>query len=457
MNVLVTGATGFLGKYLLPKLRDRGHDITVLTRNIDSAKFFLPVACNILKWEPLHENLDPKIFKNIDAVIHLAGAGIADKRWSLNRKYEIERSRIFSTRNLINALKKLETKPKIFLGASAIGFYKESSEKSLEEDEPKGQGFLSNLCAEWEKEIFSAKNLGIRTAAFRIGFLIGRGGVAMGHLLPIFKLGLGGPLGRGHQIVSWAHVEDCAKMFVHGLENDSLNGIYNAVAPQPVSNKTLVKTLAGKLNRPTWIPTPAFCVKLVLGEMSQLLLESKNISSKKIQISGFLFDYPDINSAIEEICSTPNHHIQTEQWVPLKTNYTFKFFSNAYNLEKTMPSFLKFKINRQSTLRTKDGSRLSFSFNFLEIPFRWKSKIIEWKPPYHFVNIQLKGPFDYWQHTHSFEESNGGALIRQNIEFRFPFGPIGELLGNILIKDKLKNIIILHLKNAQEFFSHKKS
>ncbi len=455
MNVLVTGATGFLGKYLLPKLKNRGHEITILTRNTNSAKFFLPVACKVLKWNPLHEEIDPNLFKNIDAVIHLAGAGIADKRWSLNRKYEIERSRIISTRNLINAVKKLKTKPKIFLGASAIGFYKESFEHALEEDGAKDQGFLSNLCEEWEKEIFSAKALGIRTIAFRIGFLIGRGGIAMDRLLPIFKMGLGGPLGRGRQIVSWAHVEDCAQMFLHGLENDSLKGVYNAVAPEPVSNKTFVKTLAEKLNRPSWMPTPAFFIKLALGEMSQLLLESKNISSKKIQKSGFLFNYPDINSAMNEICSTPNYHIEIEQWAPSKINHTFKFFSNAYNLEKTMPPSLRFKINRQSTLRTKSDSRLSFSFNFLEIPFRWKSKISEWEPPYKFGSTQLKGPFDYWKHTHNFEKSNGGTLIRHNIEYQFPFGPIGELIGNILVKEKLKDIIASHLKITQEFLFHK--
>ena len=207
MKVLVTGATGFIGRKLVCELIQRGHDVSILTRDSESASQRLPVNCEVYQWRP--ELYPPKFeaFKEVNAVIHLAGENIAGERWTESQKKTIKDSRVLSTRNLVNAMRSLHHTPEVFLSASAIGFYGNGRPTELYEDLPGGKGFLANVCQEWEQAIFNAKDIGIRTIALRIGLVLGYDGGAMKKMLAPFWAGLGGKLGGGDQWMSWIHVK----------------------------------------------------------------------------------------------------------------------------------------------------------------------------------------------------------------------------------------------------------
>jgi uncharacterized protein (TIGR01777 family) len=314
MKVMIAGATGFIGKQLIKKLNEKGHQIVVLTRNSDSARFHLPVHCEIKTWNPEQDSLAPEALKGVDAVINLAGEGIADGRWTASRKGKIMQSRVMSVRRLVEAMKAMDKKPKFFVSASAIGFYGDRGEKLLDESTCEGHGFLSEVCQAWENEIFKAKDLGVRTVACRVGMVLGHDGGALNKMLPPFKLGLGGRLARGSQWMSWIHIDDLVNMLIHASDTPSLDGVYNAVSLNPVRNDEFTNVLGKVLKRPTVFPVPGFILKIGLGELSELLLASQNVSARKICASGFTFKYPQLKEALEEVCEHPYHEIQMEQW-----------------------------------------------------------------------------------------------------------------------------------------------
>jgi len=454
MKVLVTGATGFVGKELIKKLNANGHEILVLTRNSDSAKFRIPVHCEIVTWDPEKYSLSPSVLKGVDAVINLAGEGIADARWTPERKRALIQSRVLSARRLIDAMSYMNSKPKVFLSASAIGFYGDQGDQLLNEESAKGNGFLSEVCQSWENETLKAKHFGIRTVALRIGMVLGHDGGALEKMLPPFQLGVGGKLGSGTQWMSWIHIHDLVEMMAFSIENPSADGIYNAVSPNPVRNREFTKTLGQELKRPTLFPVPKFILKIVLGELSELLLGSQRVISKKISDRGFKFKYPHVQEALKEVCGNPYHEIKTEQWVPQPLDKTFLFFKDAKNLEKLTPEFLKFKVLNQSTPEIKEGTKLNYRISLHGFPVGWQSKIIDWKPDKKFSDVQLKGPYSYWHHTHEFEEKNGGTLIRDRVLYKVPFGIPGDLVGGRWVRKDLENIFTYRQKTIETLLAH---
>ena len=309
MKILVTGATGFVGKTLLPLLTEKGHEIIILTRDINSAQVRVPVVCKIIEWDPVKPL--SHIEDNIDIVINLCGENVASGRWTPKRKQAINNSRILATRNLIHYFRKTSYPIKAWISASAIGIY----ENSIVSDEsaPSGKGFLAKICKDWEEENFKARGLNIRTIAFRIGIVLGFDGGAMKKMLPVFKLGLGGNVSSGNQWMSWIHVRDLAGLIVEAINNPSFEGPVNAVSPNPVTNREFTSTLAGILKRPAFFPIPGWILKLLLGEMSQLLLNSQIISTDLPKIWGYKFIYPQLKNALKIICDQAGHTLAVEQ------------------------------------------------------------------------------------------------------------------------------------------------
>ena len=291
-KVLITGGNGLVAQRLAFLLTQKGYQIFFLSRS-ESNK-------NTYKWDINQKYIDPNAFINTSHIIHLAGAGVADSRWTDSRKKEIYNSRIDSTKLLADYITKSNSNIKTFISASAVGYYGfgNNSEKVSETNKP-GSDFLANVCIDWEKEAFEIANDKIRTVILRIGIVLSSKGAALGKLLPIFKLGFGSAIGSGKQIMPWIHIDDLCNMFINSIENQSYNGIYNAVAPNPVSNFEFSKTLAQILKRPFFIPNiPTFILKIIMGKMAIMITTGVNAESKKIENLGFKFKFNYLKEAL---------------------------------------------------------------------------------------------------------------------------------------------------------------
>ena len=293
-SILVTGGTGFIGNALSDLLRENGHSVLILSRT----KTDYP---NTFYWNLAEHYIDPEAIIKADYIIHLAGEGIADKRWTKERKHLLISSRVDSANLLFEKVKELNPNLKGFISASGIGYYgATTSEKIYNENDAAGRDFVSAICKLWEKAANQFNKINIRTVIFRTGVVISKEGGALEKLSQPIKLGVGAALGSGKQFIPWIHLEDLCNIYLYAIENEEIKGIYNAVAPEQLTNKSLTKIIANKLKKPLWLPNiPAFVMKLILGKMAAIILEGSRVSSEKIMATGFKFNYPTIKEALD--------------------------------------------------------------------------------------------------------------------------------------------------------------
>ncbi len=294
VKVIVTGGTGLVGNKLVTYLKQKGYEVNVLCRN--------PKQVNEYKWNIEKETIDEAVFEGATAIIHLAGAGIADERWTDSRKKVIIESRTKSAELLYNYLSKINHNITTFISASAVGFYGDRENELLTEESQNGSGFLAEVCQLWENAADKFNALNISVSKIRIGIVLSKDGGALPKLdLPI-KFGIGAYIGNGKQYVPWIHIDDLCKIFIFVLEHQNLNGTYNACGPETTTNKEMSKTIAKVLNRPFIpFPAPAFILKTVMGEMATMILMSNKCTSKKIIETGYKFQYPTLTLALENI------------------------------------------------------------------------------------------------------------------------------------------------------------
>lgn len=454
MKILITGATGLIGKDLGKKLVAAGHEVSILTRNIEEAKSSLPFPAKILKWKNYSEPLPGTYFEDIDSVIHLAGESIAAGRWTTQAKKRILESRKIGTRRIVEAIKSSNGSVKQFISASAIGIYSPGDDLVHEASLP-GRDFLSEVCQQWEEESQELSRFGVRVINPRIGIVLSRKGGAMDRMLPIFGLGLGGAIGSGKQWMSWIHQEDLTNMFLFFTQNPHLSGAFNAVAPNPVSNLEFSKCLADSLDRRLFLPVPKSIVKLALGEMSTLVTDGQRVSSNKIINEGFEFKYKDLRSALAEISGPlKNGHKEmfSEIWLPKKTTDVFPFFADERNLEKLTPASLKFHVLNKSTTTIQEGTIINYRLKIHGVPIRWKTLIESWEPGRKFVDRQLKGPYKLWHHTHEFEDFAGGTLMRDRVIYKVPLGRVGEMIAGPFVRSDVAKIFSYRKKIIAKLF-----
>ncbi|MCH8543247.1 MAG: TIGR01777 family oxidoreductase [Alcanivorax sp.] len=300
MNILITGGSGFVGQHLCPALARRGHEITVLTRQPRKAAARLPDTVTLV------DDLDAiAADTRFDAVINLAGEGIADRRWSESRKQALLDSRVGVTEALGELFGRLSHKPPLLISGSAVGFYGDAGNAELTESAPAARReFTYLLCDAWEQAARDvAKQHGTRLCVLRIGVVLGRGGGMLGRLLPVYRLGLGAQLGDGSQWFSWIHVDDLVALILRCLDTPAASGVYNAVAPEPVPHGRFHSTLAARCRRPGFMRVPAWPLRLGLGEMSVLLLGGQKVVPRRLLDQGFVFSHPTLDAALDEILS----------------------------------------------------------------------------------------------------------------------------------------------------------
>ncbi len=293
MRILITGGTGFLGEALCPRLAAAGHEVVVLSRQ---AKPRLPdgVAQSVRRLDELQAS-------DVDAVINLAGEPIADARWTESRKKLLLGSRVEITSRLVQWMAASQRRPAVLVSASAVGYYGDQGERAIDEDTPPAPGFTHELCAAWEREALRAEPLGVRVCIARIGAVLDRGGGALQKMLPAFWMGVGGRLGSGRHYFPWIHRVDMVAILQWLVENPSARGAYNCGAPQPVTNAEFTRALGRAVRRPTVLPMPAAALKLLFGEVSEILLGSQRMLPKRLLAEGFEFHYPDIDAALAEM------------------------------------------------------------------------------------------------------------------------------------------------------------
>jgi uncharacterized protein (TIGR01777 family) len=304
-KIIVTGATGFIGRTLCNKLIARDDEVTVFTRNLESAKTVVPGAISYKKWN--YEIMDKCMneLNGIEVVIHLAGANLGAERWNKKYKKLAYESRVISTRNLVKAIKSVDQKPKALICSSAVGIYGNRYDEHLDESSIPADNYLANLCKDWEAEAAKVEEIGIRRVSLRTGLVLSKDEGLLKQMLPAFKLFLGGYLGNGEQWFPWIHIDDIVGIYLHAIDNESagggLSGAVNATSPGIVRMKEFAKTLGEVLNRPALFPIPKFAVKILKGELGDYVTDSQRVIPNKLTHSGYNFKFEKLGNALRDL------------------------------------------------------------------------------------------------------------------------------------------------------------
>ncbi|HWQ13338.1 MAG TPA: TIGR01777 family oxidoreductase [Roseiflexaceae bacterium] len=325
-RVVVTGATGHIGRPLCRRLRERGYSVVVFSRNPAAARRSVPGAAEYVAWRPEEQGAWAAAVDGAHAVIHLAAASLFERRWSAAYKREIVESRRLGTRGLVRAMAQARARPKVFVSMSAVGYYGPHGDEPLDEHAPPGDDFLARVCRDaWESEAARAEELGVRTVIVRSGVVIGGEGPmrlpidlrgaslsrpglilkteegALPLLVLPFHFFLGGPILPGTQYISWIHIDDIVGILLMALEDERVRGPINATAPEPRTNREFVRTIGRVMGRPAWLPIPGFALRLLLGEMGDMVTTGQRVIPRKAQELGYRFAHPELEEALRSI------------------------------------------------------------------------------------------------------------------------------------------------------------
>jgi uncharacterized protein len=300
MNIFMTGGTGFLGTALTSAFIGQNHTVTILSRSAGKPKR-LPPQVSLVQGNPVEKGAWQERVAAHDVIVNLAGASIFS-RWTAEYKEIMRRSRIDTTRNIVEALATTNRKTRLLLNASAVGYYGSRGDEELDENSMPGEDFLAVLVRDWEAAATEAEQYAVRVVRCRFGIVLGEGGGAFEKMLPAFKIGLGSPLGSGRQWFSWIHRQDLKRIFLFLLGRDDVAGPVNCTAPQPVTNKEMTAALGGVLHRPVFLPhAPSFLIKAALGDLGSVVLEGQKVLPRKLEAAGFVFEYPEIRKAFADL------------------------------------------------------------------------------------------------------------------------------------------------------------
>ncbi|MBD2464049.1 TIGR01777 family protein [Oscillatoria sp. FACHB-1407] len=304
MKVAVTGATGFVGGYLVKRLQQEGHTVVVLTRDAQRGKQMFPSSSfanvEVVAYTPLESGDWQRAIAGCDGVVNLAGAPIAESRWTPERKQEILDSRVIGTRKIVEAIAQANPKPSVLINSSAIGYYGTSETSTFDETSAAGDDFLAEVCKAWEAEAQAVKASGTRLVILRTGIVLGMGGAIAKMLLP-FQLFAGGPIGSGRQWFSWIHINDLVSLIVKALTDSSLEGTFNATAPNPVRMNEFCNVLGQVMHRPSWLPVPDFVLETLLGDAARVVLEGQQVLPKQTLATGFAYQYDTLKPALKQV------------------------------------------------------------------------------------------------------------------------------------------------------------
>jgi len=310
MRLFIAGGTGLVGSRLIRRLQERNHQVVVLTRRPDVAKQKWGDSCNIVEGDPMQPGGWMDAVADCDGVVNLVGEGVFNRRWRSWFKELLRTSRVQSTQNIVAALAKspktIAGQPKVLVNASAIGYYGAHGDEELDEGSPAGDDLLARVCVEWEAAANAAARHGVRVAIIRVGVVLDKEGGALKQMMLPFKMFVGGRVGSGKQWVSWIHHDDLVGLILLALDNAEATGIMNGTAPNPVTNKALAKALGRAMHRPSFMPTPKFALRLMLGQVAGLVITGQRVLPRRALQWGYAFKFPDIDSALQNVLAEGN-------------------------------------------------------------------------------------------------------------------------------------------------------
>jgi uncharacterized protein len=457
-RVLLTGGTGFVGKYLTPTLIKAGYQVRVVTRQAFKYSNKSGHPIEYVNLPTTAEDFDHALH-DVSHIINLAGEPIVGQRWSPEVKESIRSSRIDFTREIAAAVKRAPAGSiQSFLSGSAVGIYPDHLERQYTEpDLEKSDDFLAEVCRHWEDAAQQAQQ-STSVSILRIGVVLGHGGGMLDKIYPLFAKGMGAILGSGKQWVSWIHIEDLIASIMHILESSHPQArepqVYNLVSPKPETHGQLMRNLAEILAKPLLVKAPKFGLNLALGEAAEAILASQKVLPQQLLASKYVFQFPTLDEALVDLCS-PGGCLGARLkrfwlFIPKKVDEVFSFFCDETNLEKLTPPTLKFKVVSKSTPEISAGTLIDYRLKIHGFPAKWRTEILDWQPPHSFVDTQLKGPYRFWHHTHTFHEVSEGTLIEDEVAYKLPFGGVGDAFGAAFVNNDVNRIFAYRTKMIRE-------
>lgn len=451
MRVFMTGATGFVGRALALRLRRDGHEIRAWVRDEARAGGLLGAEAGLVSTGAPRAALVDAL-AGCDAVVNLAGESVVGARWTSSRKASLVESRVGVTARMVDAMRDA-ARPRVLVSASAVGFYGDRGDESLDEHSGAGAGFLADLCREWEKAARQAEAGGVRVVIPRIGVVMGREGGALDKLLPPFRAGVGGRVGTGRQYVSWIHLHDLVEILAAALTDERMEGPINAVAPGVVTNRELTHELGRALHRWTPIPVPGPALHLAFGEGATALFDSQRVVPRRLLDLGFRFQYPSLDTALEDTIDTSSveirrlpeagrgvHVLRTTARVKAPLGEVFGFFSQPSNLGVMTPPRMRFRI-LEAPPTLAQGAEIDYLIRIGPSDVSWRTRIDRWEPGVGFVDSQIAGPYRSWRHSHAFRAAGPAETIMEDhVEYAAPFGVLGRAAGRFFVAPELRRI-----------------
>ncbi len=461
MRVMVTGATGFIGRGLVPALQGQGHTVVAWVRSARLARSRLGGEGSYAEDDGTPA-ARARAREGVDAVVNLAGASITGGRWTRRRRAILRASRVDLTARLVGAMRAMPAPPRVLVSGSAVGYYGHQGATTLTEDTPAGTDFLAGLCRDWEAAALQAAGVA-RVVLLRTGVVLGLDGGALSLMLPAFRLGVGGPPGSGRQYLSWIHLRDAIRAILKVLTDPDCQGPVNLVAPYPVTAREFADTLGRTVARPVFMPLPAPALRAAMGDAAQVLLDSQRVLPYRLQDRDFAWDFPILRPALEDIAGPaagvtigplPPSEVPDDPYLrrrparyvlastttldtPLED--TFRFFSAPENLGLITPSVMRFEITGMPE-RVETGAHIDYRITVAGVPMRWRTRIAQWEPGRVFVDTQEAGPYRSWYHVHRFRAEGARTVMEDRVYYAPPLGVLGRLAHRLVIQGMLTRI-----------------
>jgi uncharacterized protein (TIGR01777 family) len=455
MRILITGATGLIGRELGKALVARGDTLVCLVRDVRAARRRLPFPAVCHAWD--HTRPVPvEALRDVDAVVNLAGEPVADTRWTEAKKALIRDSRVHGTRQLVRAVLEHGADVATFVQGSASGYYGDRGDERLAADSTPGTGFLADVVQAWEAELrpLAEQRKTLRVPVVRTGIVLARQGGALAEILPMFQLAVAGRLGTGRQWMSWIHLDDIVGLFQHALDA-APSGVLEGVAPEPATNRQFTTALCRSLGVIENIAAPSLAIEALFGERAAVVLGSTRLEPVATRAAGFRFRFEAVEQALDDLLAPMRGGVRVrvwEKWLPHAAQEIWPFFCDVNNLEDITPPFLSFRVIGQSTPAIGAGTLIDYRLKLNRIPIRWQTRIDTWDPPRRFIDLQATGPYALWHHTHDFIPTGTGTLMRDTVRYRLPAGWLGALAGGRKVASDVERIFDYRSRKIDERF-----